>query len=333
MTDPLLDVVDLSVAVASRGNDVRVVDGISFSVAPGDTLALVGESGSGKTMALRAIANLLPRNARVVSGRIDFAGHDLEGLGSGALRRAIGREIGFVFQEPMTALNPLMRVGEQIAEGPMVHEGLDRAAGNRRAVEMLELVGVPDPAGRARAYPHELSGGLRQRVMIAVALACSPRLLLCDEPTTALDVTIQAQILRLLQRLQAETGVAIVFVTHDLAVVAERFHRLTVMYAGKVVESGPVAATLAAPRHPYTLGLISAIPGAGAPGSRLGAIPGTAPDLAEPPAGCRFHPRCPIAQPECTQAEPPLEPLPDGRATACIRHEVCARELLPKSLA
>jgi oligopeptide/dipeptide ABC transporter ATP-binding protein len=328
VTEALLEVEGLQVEVSASDRDAtRVVDGVSFGLAPGSSLALVGESGSGKTMTLRAIADLLPRGAEVTGGRVAFGGRDLRTLGERELRATLGREIGVIFQEPMTALNPVMRVGEQIAEGPRVHDGLDRAAARALAVEMLTLVGVPDPARRALAYPHELSGGLRQRVMIAVALASRPRLLLCDEPTTALDTTVQDQILRLLRRLQDETGVAIVFVTHDLALVAENFERLAVMYAGRIVETGTVAELLAEPRHPYTLGLIRAVPGSGVPGTRLGAIPGTAPDLLDPPPGCRFHPRCSIATSECAQIVPPLEPLSGDHATACIRHEVCA-ELL-----
>jgi len=309
MSTPLLDVRGLTVASTARDREATLVDGVSFSVCPGETLALVGESGSGKTMTLRGLVDLLPTHVEAVGGEVLFDGTDLRAADTGEFRRVLGREIGVVFQNPMTALNPTKRVGDQIAEAPRFHEGLDKAAAHARAVEILKLVGVPDASRRADAYPHELSGGLRQRAMIAVAVSCSPRLLLCDEPTTALDVTVQEQVLALLRRLQDELEMAMVFVTHDLAIVAQRFERMAVMYGGLIVETGPVAEVLEKPRHPYTLGLKEAVPGSSEPGARLGAIAGSAPDLTDPPPGCRFHPRCGLAIAECAAAIPPLVEL------------------------
>jgi oligopeptide/dipeptide ABC transporter ATP-binding protein len=325
VSEPLLEIEDLRVAIDSqRRGLVRAVDGVSLQVSAGETLALVGESGSGKTMTLRTIVDLLPRAAQITGGRIAFAGRDLRGLDKRELRRILGREIGFVFQEPMTALNPVMRVGEQIAEGPAFHRGLSRRDARRRALELMEMVGIPDPGRRMRAYPSELSGGLRQRVVIAMALACEPRLLLCDEPTTALDVTVQDQILRLLRRLQRETGVAVLFVTHDLGVVAETCERVAVMYAGTVMETGPVAEVLHEPRHAYTLGLLRALPRFEDGGRRLGAIPGSPPDPTAPPSGCRFNARCSLATEECRDGAPPPIELGERRTTWCVHHDVCA---------
>ena len=236
-----------------------------------------------------------------------------------------GKEISMIFQEPMTALNPVMRVGDQIAEGPLAHLRMSKSASQERALDLMRQVGIPDPARRARAYPHELSGGMRQRVMIAIALSCEPKLILCDEPTTALDVTIQDQILKLLRSLREERGLSVVFVTHDLAVVAQTCQRLAVMYAGQVVETGSIDETFRSPRHPYTLGLLRSVPDLEDVRDVLRSIPGTPPDLVHPPEGCRFAPRCEFAQPDCTVGDKPLRPITPTRSTACIHDDAPAR--------
>ncbi len=301
--------------------------GASFDVLPGEALGLVGESGSGKTMALRAIVGLLPRVGSVTGGSISLDGEDLDAIGERRRRELRGRSISMIFQEPMTALNPVMRVGDQIAEIPRVRLGRTRAQAHDRALELMRLVGIPDPARRMRAYPHELSGGLRQRVMIAIALSGDPRVILCDEPTTALDVTIQDQILKLLDSLRERLGVAIVFVSHDLAVIAQTCRRVAVMYGGMVVETGPVESVFRNPRHPYTLSLLRSVPDYDLVRDRLASIPGAPPDLASPPGGCPFHPRCPFAQEDCKAGEFPLRPLGPDRATACIHPEACETDV------
>jgi oligopeptide/dipeptide ABC transporter ATP-binding protein len=326
MSEPLLRVRDLRVEFALARGTVRAVDGASFDVGRGEALGLVGESGSGKTVALRALVGLLPRSASIVGGSIEFDGVDVLTLDHDRRRELRGRSIAMVFQEPMTALNPVMRVGEQIAESPLVRLGMGRRQARGRAIELMRVVGIPDASRRADAYPHELSGGLRQRVMIAIALSADPRLLLCDEPTTALDVTIQDQILKLLLSLRRELGVSLVFVSHDLAVVAQACRSVAVMYAGQVVETGTVDAVFREPRHPYTLGLLRSVPDVDGVRDRLSSIPGAPPDPAAPPPGCPFHPRCPFAVAACTSGEFPLRSLAGGRATACIRDEACAEE-------
>ena len=328
MTAPLLDVRDLRVEFSLARGVLKAVDGVSFSVAPGDALGIVGESGSGKTMVLRALVGLLPRTARLVGGSVLFDGIDLASTDEEQLREIRGRSIAMVFQEPMTALNPVMKVGDQIAEGPLVRLDLGRRAARERALELMRLVGIPDPRRRASAYPHELSGGLRQRVMIAIALAGNPQLLLCDEPTTALDVTIQDQILALLSSLREQLHVSVIFVSHDLAVIAQTCRHVAVMYAGQIVETGPVDAVFREPHHPYTLSLLRSVPDFDIVRDTLASIPGTPPDLAAPPSGCRFHPRCAFAQPDCVEGEFPLRSLGAGRASACIHHEVCAADAL-----
>jgi oligopeptide/dipeptide ABC transporter ATP-binding protein len=277
-------------------------------------------------MALRSLVGLLPRAARLVGGEILFEGTDLASVPTGRLREVRGREISMVFQEPMTALNPVMRVGEQIAEGPLVRLGYGRRRARQVALELMKTVGIPDAKRRAGAYPHELSGGMRQRVMIAIALSCDPKLILCDEPTTALDVTIQDQILKLLQHLREELGVGLIFVSHDLAVIAQTCQTVAVMYAGQVVEAGPIETVFREPRHPYTLSLLRSVPDFDDVRESLATIPGTPPDLASPPSGCRFHPRCAFVQDDCTAGEFPLRPLGGGRATACIHDEACAAD-------
>jgi oligopeptide/dipeptide ABC transporter ATP-binding protein len=326
MSDPLLDVHDLRVEFQLARGILRAVDGASFSVGRGEALGLVGESGSGKTMALRSLVGLLPRSARLTGGEILFEGADLATAPAGRLRALRGREISMVFQEPMTALNPVMRVGEQIAEGPLVRLGYSRRRARQRALELMHTVGIPDAKRRANAFPHELSGGMRQRVVIAIALSSDPKLILCDEPTTALDVTIQDQILKLLQRLREELGVGLVFVSHDLAVIAQTCQHVAVMYAGQVVESGPIDTVFREPHHPYTLSLLRSVPDFDDVRETLTTIPGSPPDLAAPPPGCRFHPRCGFVKADCVSGEFPLRPLGGGHATACIHDEACAAD-------
>jgi oligopeptide/dipeptide ABC transporter ATP-binding protein len=248
-------------------------------------------------------------------------GVDLTQLDNAQLNKIRGPKLAMIFQEPMSALNPVMRVGQQIAEGPQVHLGMNRAQSAERALELMRRVGIPDPERRFRSFPHEFSGGMRQRVMIAIALSCEPSLILCDEPTTALDVTIQDQILRLLARLCRESGTSLVFVTHDLPVVAQVCHQLAVMYAGQIVEQGTVQEVLTEPCHPYTLGLVRSAPDVDHPRSSLVAIPGAPPSLITPPSGCRFHPRCKFAEEDCTVIEPPMRQLESGRSTACLHFE------------
>ena len=324
---PLLDVRDLRVELPLSRGTVHAVEGVSLTVGSGEAFGLVGESGCGKSMTLRAIMGLLPRPGEIVNGQVLFEGEDLVTASPSRLRQIRGGSIAMIFQEPMTALNPVMRVGDQIAEGPQVHLGLSRTASRERALDLMRRVGIPDPVRRASAYPHELSGGLRQRIMIAIALACDPKVILCDEPTTALDVTIQDQILKLLLNLRHEFGVSVVFVTHDLAVVAETCERVAVMYAGQIVETGMVDEVFRAPRHPYTLGLLRSVPDFDSVQDSLSAIQGAPPDLVLPPPGCRFHPRCPFAQEDCLTGEFPLRPLSAGRATACIHSEACVADV------
>ena len=278
-------------------------------------------------MALRALVGLLPRAATLAGGEIVFEGVDLAAAGPETLRAVRGRSISMIFQEPMTALNPVMRVGEQIAEGPLVRLGYSRRRARERALELMRLVGIPDPEERGEHYAHELSGGMRQRVMIAIALSMEPKLILCDEPTTALDVTIQDQILKLLASLRERLQVSVVFVSHDLAVIAQTCRRVAVMYAGQVVETGPVESVFREPRHPYTLGLLRSVPDVDDLREVLATIPGAPPDLANPPSGCRFHPRCPFAQDDCVEGEFPLRSLDGERATACIHHQLAAEDV------
>jgi oligopeptide/dipeptide ABC transporter ATP-binding protein len=326
--DPLLDVRDLRVDFDLPHGVLHAVDGASFEVHAGEALGIVGESGSGKTMALRALVGLLPRAARLAGGSVVFEGVDLASAQPETLREVRGRSISMIFQEPMTALNPVMRVGEQISEGPLVRLGYSRHRAAERGLELMRLVGIADPEERANAYAHELSGGMRQRVMIAIALSMEPKLILCDEPTTALDVTIQDQILKLLASLREQLQVSIIFVSHDLAVIAQTCQRVAVMYAGQVIETGPVETVFREPRHPYTLGLLRSVPDVDDVRDVLSTIPGAPPDLADPPSGCRFHPRCSFAQRDCLEGAFPLRSLGGGRATACIHHERAAEDVL-----
>jgi phosphonate C-P lyase system protein PhnK len=305
---------DLSVAFGRN----TVVEGVSFDLAPGEILGVVGESGSGKSVTALSIMRLIPSPGRV-TGRIDFAGQDLMALPEPRMREIRGRDIAMIFQEPMTSLNPVFTCGDQVMEALVHHRGLDRAGARAEALKLLKLVEIPSAERRLDDYPHQLSGGMRQRVMIAMALACRPKLLLADEPTTALDATIQAQILDLLRGLQRELGMAVVLITHDLGVVSEVAHRVLVMYAGRVVETSPAAEVFERPLHPYTEGLLASIPRLEGPIERLDAIPGQVPAPDAMPAGCRFAPRCRYAEPACAASPPPLAPRGEGRAAACIR--------------
>jgi peptide/nickel transport system ATP-binding protein len=319
MTPPLLRVTSLRVQFPTEDGVVRAVDGIDYELHAGRTLGIVGESGSGKTVSALTLMGLHPPHARI-SGRIDFAGRELATLGAVAMRALRGNELAMIFQDPLSSLHPLHRVGWQLVEAIRAHRTLAKRAARERAAELLDLVGIPDPRARLHAYPHELSGGQRQRVMIAMALANEPQLLIADEPTTALDVTVQAQILALLARLQRELGMAILLVTHDLGVVAQIAEEIAVMYAGRIVERGATAQVLAAPSHPYTWGLLRSIPRLeGTPGE-LVPIAGRPPSLIAPPSGCHFHPRCPHALPDCVRIDPALEPLPGGshQLAACL---------------
>ena len=320
MSGPLLDVRDLRVTFDSDGGPLEVVRGASFAVAPRETFGIVGESGSGKSIAMLALAGLLPRGARVTGGTAWMDGEDLLAATPARLRALRGDALAFAFQDPMTALNPVMRIGAQIAE-PLIHRrGRSRADARARAVALLDMVGIAGAARRVDDYPHQMSGGMRQRAMIAMALACDSRLLIADEPTTALDVTIQAQVVELVRDLAAETGMAVIWITHDVALLSGVVSRLAVVYAGRVVETGPVDALFAAPAHPYTRGLLASAPHLDAvPRARLSPVPGTPPDPARMPPGCPFAPRCPDRIPPCAAAEPPLLDLGRGRAAACIR--------------
>ncbi|HKA42354.1 MAG TPA: ABC transporter ATP-binding protein [Burkholderiales bacterium] len=319
---PLLEVEGLKTYFYTRDGVVRAVDGVSFAVYPGETLAIVGESGCGKSVTSLSILRLIASPpGRIIAGRITFEGRDLPSLTEEEMRKVRGNEISMIFQEPMTSLNPVLTVGRQIAEALTLHRALSRTEAMERAVELVKLVNIPEPARRVTQYPHQLSGGTRQRVMIAMALACNPRLLIADEPTTALDVTIQAQILDLMRNLKARTGTAIVLITHDLGVVAEMAQRVLVMYAGRKVEEAPVGALFAQPHHPYTRGLLASIPRLGAGGGamrrRLAEIPGVVPSLQEETRGCVFAPRCAYATQRCLKEYPPLERKGAGHLVAC----------------
>ncbi len=317
---PLLEVSDLRVQYPAADAPVRAVDGVSFSLEPGETYALVGESGCGKTATGLALLRLV-EPGRIVGGRILFEGRDILGLPEEQMRRLRGARIGMVFQEAAAALNPVMRIGKQVGETLRIHRGMSRKESDAEAVELLRLVALPDPERQARAYPHELSGGMKQRVMLAIALSCSPALLIADEPTTALDVTIQAQILALLRELRAKLSLTILLITHDLGVVAENADRVGVMYAGRLVEEASVGPLFELPEHPYTRGLLRAMPGAGTEeGRRLATLPGAVPDPGRPPAGCRFHPRCTERFDPCDRDEPQLLDRPGGGRVACFLH-------------
>ncbi|MGH7049903.1 MAG: ABC transporter ATP-binding protein [Acetobacteraceae bacterium] len=322
MNERLLEISNLKTWFRTDGGMVRAVDGVDLTIARGETLGVVGESGSGKTVTARTVLKLIDMPpGRIVAGQIFWQGRDLVPLRPEALGSIRTKEIAIIFQEPMTALNPVHRVGWQIAEAIQRHERLSRKRAMDRAVEMLRLVHIPSPESRARDYPHQFSGGQRQRVMIAMALSCNPKLLIADEPTTALDVTIQAQILDLLAEMKSHLGMAVMLITHAMGVVAENATRVVVMYAGRVMEEAPVEQLFERPLHPYTQGLIRSIPrlAAGSEGrGRLEAIPGVVPSLIDPPPGCRFAPRCQFVRPECLAAIPELREIEPDHRVACI---------------
>ncbi len=314
----LLKINGLETHFQNKSSVVRAVDQVSFAMQTKETVALVGESGSGKSVTSLSLMRLIPQPpGRIVAGEIKFREQELLQLSEKEMQVIRGNQISMIFQEPMTSLNPVHRVGEQIAEVLMLHQGLSKKDALARTVELLKLTGIPAPHKRLRDYPHQLSGGMRQRIMIAMALACRPELLVADEPTTALDVTIQAQILDLMQQMREEFGMAILLITHDLAVVAEMADRVLVMYAGRLVEEAPVLELFDQPLHPYTNGLLRSIPRLHGDKKRLYAIEGTVPDLSELPLGCPFHPRCPEAAKRCRLERPALKDLGTGRKIAC----------------
>jgi oligopeptide/dipeptide ABC transporter ATP-binding protein len=314
----LLSVENLGIGITRGGAQVALVEDVSFGVRPGESYGIVGESGCGKSTTIRAIIRLLLGRARITSGAIRFEGRDLAVADEKTLRGVRGAGIGMVFQDPLTALNPVIPVGRQITEGLRYHGTSSAAEREARMLEVMRLVGLPDPARIAAAFPHELSGGQRQRAAIAIALICSPRLLLADEPTTALDVTIQAQILRLLTELRQRLGMALILVTHDLGVVAQTCDRVAVMYSGRIVEEAPIRHIFAAPRHPYTVALLNSIPRGTRAAHPLHPIAGMPPDPAQRPPGCSFAPRCPRRRADCEVAVPPWTPSPGGGGFACL---------------
>ncbi len=317
---PLLDVVDLKTHFRTDEGLVRAVDGVSFQVGSGETLGIVGESGCGKSVAALSVLRLIQSPPGFIAGgKILFKGVDLLALSEDRMRRIRGNEISMVFQEPMTSLNPVFTCGDQIVEAIVLHQHLSKKKAKARAAEMLGLVGIPSPERRVDEYPHQLSGGMRQRVMIAMALSCNPSLLIADEPTTALDVTIQAQILELLTELRDKLAMSVIVITHDLGVVAEVVQRVVVMYAGRVVESARVGPLFSSPQHPYTVGLLRSIPKLDDEHDRLKVIPGAVPNPLDFPAACRFHPRCYLAIDRCREAEPELEEVAPGRFVRCWR--------------
>ncbi len=310
---PLLEIRNLSVTFQTARGPFRAVDGVDMTVGEGDLLGVVGESGSGKSVTMLAVMGLLPWTATITADRLAFDGRDLLTLKAEARRKLVGKEVAMIFQEPMTSLNPCFTVGFQIIEAMKTHLGGSKRQLRAKAVELMNLVGIPDPERRLTSFPHQMSGGMNQRIMIAMSLACDPRLLIADEPTTALDVTIQAQILDLLVRLQQERGMALILITHDMGVIAETAERVNVMYAGQQVEEQPVAALFAEPRHPYAAALLSALPARSFGKARLPTIPGVVPGIDDRPPGCLFAPRCAFAEPACDAAVPPLADVGAGR--------------------
>ena len=316
---PLLRVNNLRTSFFTSDGEVRAVDGVNFEIEDGKTVGLVGESGCGKSVTALSIMQLLPKSTgRIVGGEIQFQGKNLASLPQQEMRRIRGNDISMVFQEPMTSLNPVMTIGDQIAETVRLHQGASRSEARNRAIEMLRLVKIADPQKRVGNYPHQFSGGQRQRVMIAMALACTPKLLIADEPTTALDVTIQAQILELIGELQGRLGMAVLLITHDLGVVAERADEVAVMYAGKIVESAKPEVIFSRPKHPYTIGLLDSLPGRRGGKRRLAAIPGMVPSPLDWPTGCRFRDRCARADSSCAAQPPPLIEIERHHRVACF---------------
>ena len=327
---PLLTVEDLRVSFSTEDGTVHAVDGISYEVAAGATLGIVGESGSGKSVSSLTTMGLTRAQGAEISGRILFDGRDLLSLPEAEMRAIRGNEIAMIFQDPLSSLHPFFKIGAQLIEAVRAHRDVSEANARERAVELLGLVGIPDPRRRVEEFPHEFSGGMRQRVMIAMALANEPKLLIADEPTTALDVTVQAQILALLERLQGELGMAIVFITHDLGVVAEMADRIAVMYAGRIVEAASAELIFSGPQHPYTWGLLRSIPTLAGPREQeLVPIPGSPPSLISPPSGCHFHPRCAYSQPDHAVIDPPLEPVPrqPNHQVACLLSAEARRQI------
>ena len=328
----LTTVFDRAATSARKSIPVAAVDDISFEIHAGETLGLVGESGSGKSVTALSIMRLVQPPGRIAAGRILFKGRDLLALGEASMREVRGAEISLIFQEPMTALNPVFRVGDQIAEALRVHGRGSRREAREKAIELLRAVRIPDPAARVKDYPHQLSGGMRQRVLIAIALACQPSLVIADEPTTALDVTIQAEILDLLREMKAAFHLSLLLITHDLGVIAETADRVAVMYAGRIVETGPVRDIFRHPAHPYTRGLLASMPG-GAPGRRLRAIEGSVPLLGALPPGCAFNPRCPDRFEPCTTAPPPDYAVHTAQTAKCYLHDPHSALRTPHSAA
>ncbi len=320
MAQPLLSVKGLKTYFYTEDGVVPAVDGISFELEKGGTIGIVGESGSGKSVTSLSVMRLIPTPpGKIVEGSITFEGKDLTKLSEGEMRKIRGNDISMIFQEPMTSLNPVFTIGDQIMEAIILHQKLDRRAAKKKAIDMLTLVGIPSPEQRVDEYPHQLSGGMRQRVMIAMALSCNPKLLIADEPTTALDVTIQAQILDLMRNLREEFDTAIMLITHDLGVIAELVENVAVMYTGKIVEYADTETVFADPQHPYTLGLLGSIPRLDGDQERLQAIPGSVPTPGNFPEGCGFHPRCPYAKELCEAKKPPLFEVGKNHYSACWR--------------
>src|SRR5215212_8343998 len=329
-TTPLLEVRDLHVRFETSRGTVRAVEGITYTVNRGEIVAVVGESGCGKSVSALAIMRLLAKTGRVTQGQILFEGQNLLALSEEEMRERRGRDISMIFQEPMTSLNQVLSIGEQVMEPLLIHMNMSPEQAKARAIELLQLVGITDGPRRLEQYPHQLSGGMRQRVMIAIGLACNPKLLIADEPTTALDVTIQAQILELMKDLSRRLGIALVIITHNLGIVARYADRVNVMYAARIVEQGSADDVFLGPAHPYAIGLMRSIPRLDVPrGIKLETIEGLPPDLRNPPAGCRFAPRCPYRIEACTQIDPPLDEVASDHRSACIRaHEIIAGQLV-----
>ncbi len=319
MSEKLVDIRNLKTYFYTEDGVVPAVDGVNLYIKRGETLGVVGESGCGKSVTSLSIMQLVSKpSGKIVEGEILFEGEDLVKKSEAEMRKIRGNDISMIFQEPMTSLNPVYTIGDQIAEAIMLHQGLNHKDATDKAIEMLRLVGIPLPERRVKEYPHQLSGGMRQRVMIAMALSCNPKLLVADEPTTALDVTIQAQILELMKKLKKELGMAIMLITHDLGVVAEMCERVVVMYGGKVVEEGDAVSIFKSPLHPYTEGLLKSVPRMDEDVEKLHVIEGVVPNPLHLPAGCRFHPRCPVAVDKCREAQPTLEKVAEGRYVACF---------------